>query len=76
MLWPGFLGGGKRALAFAMTQNESDAFVQMDRWMQEGKLKAVIDSTYEYSDAPKAFEKLITGHAKGKIVVHVTKKPE
>jgi NADPH:quinone reductase-like Zn-dependent oxidoreductase len=44
--------------------------------MQEGKLKAVIDSTYEYSDAPKAFERLKTGHAKGKVVVHVAKKPE
>jgi alkaline phosphatase D len=76
MLWPGFLGGGKRSLVIAMVQNEYNAYVQLGKWMQEGKLKAVIDSTYEYSDAPKAFERLKTGHAKGKVVVHVTKKPE
>jgi len=76
MLRPGFLGGGKRPFVIAMVQNEYDGYIQMGKWMQEGKLKAVIDSTYEYSDAPKAFERLKTGHAKGKVVVHVTKKPE
>lgn len=42
--------------------------------MVQGKLKAVIESTYEYTDVPKAFEHLKTGRAKGKIIVHVTSK--
>jgi NADPH:quinone reductase-like Zn-dependent oxidoreductase len=37
----------------------------------EGKLRAVVDSTFVFEDAPKAYEKLKTGRAKGKIVVHV-----
>lgn len=37
-------------------------------------MKVVIDSTFEYPDAAKAFERLKTGRAKGKIIVHVTSK--
>jgi alkaline phosphatase D len=40
-------------------------------WMKEKKIRAVIDSVFEWEDAPKAYEKLKTGRAKGKIVVHV-----
>lgn len=71
---PAFLGGGKSTFEFAGPKNSFDAYVQMGKWMQEGKLKAIIDSTFEYIDAPKAFEKLKTGHARGKIVIHVAER--
>ncbi|KAI0383661.1 reticulon-4-interacting protein 1, mitochondrial precursor [Hypomontagnella monticulosa] len=68
-LLPSFLGGGKRKWVFLMVQNNHEQLEQIATWMKEGKVKAVIDETFEYEDAPKAFEKLKTGRAKGKVVV-------
>lgn len=75
MLLPSFLGGGKRPYHFFVAKNSHDDLAEIGRLMKEGKIRAIIDSTFEYEDAPKAFEKLKTGRARGKIVVHVTKKP-
>jgi len=37
-----------------------------------GELKTVIDSTFEFGDAAKAFDHLADGHAVGKIVIDMT----
>jgi NADPH:quinone reductase-like Zn-dependent oxidoreductase len=74
-LWPAFLGGGTGRLAMAGAKNDFEIYTQLAKLVQEGKIKAIIDSTFEYSDAPKAFERLQTGRAQGKIVVRVTEKP-
>jgi len=55
-------------------KNEREHLVRIGEWMQEGKVKSVIDSVFESRDAPKAYEKLKEGRAKGKIVVHVSEK--
>lgn len=73
MLLPGFLGGGKRKFQMVIAKPDAEALSQTVLWMKEGKLRAVIDSIFEFDDAPKAFEKLKTGRAKGKIVIHVKK---
>ena len=73
--WPALLGGGKRKLEMFQAKNSKDDFEQIGQWMKEGKVKAVIDSTFELEDAAKAYEKLKTGRARGKIIVHVTDKP-
>jgi NADPH:quinone reductase-like Zn-dependent oxidoreductase len=73
--WPSLIGGGKRKLELLQVKNNADDFVQIGEWMKEGKVRAVIDSTFELEDAAKAYEKLKTGRARGKIVVHVTEKP-
>ncbi|KAG6991423.1 tRNA wybutosine-synthesizing protein [Physcia stellaris] len=75
MLLPGFLGGGKRPFQFLNTASKYDDFAQIGQWTKEGKVRAVIDTSFEFKDGPKAYEKLRTGRAKGKIVVHVTDKP-
>lgn len=36
-----------------------------------GKLKPVIDSEYAFEDALKAYERIMTDRAKGKVVVNV-----
>lgn len=71
VLTPGFLGGGKRKYQMLVSKPEYEGFVQIGKWMKEGKIHAVIDSTFEFDEAPKAFEKLKTGRSRGKIVVHV-----
>lgn len=41
------------------------------QWMKEGTVRAVIDQTFKLEEAPKAFGKLKTGRARGKVVVEV-----
>ncbi|KAK8071218.1 zinc-binding dehydrogenase [Apiospora hydei] len=72
MLMPGFLGGGKSKFSLMMAKNDHDALAQIGTWMQEGKVKPVIDEVFPYEDATKAFQKLKTGRAKGKVVIKHT----
>ena len=74
-LRPALLGGGKRRLQFVFFSNVKSSLVQLGEWIQEGKIKVVLDSTFEFEDALKAYEKLRTQRARGKIVVHVAEKP-
>ncbi|MCJ1373102.1 hypothetical protein MMC20_004329 [Loxospora ochrophaea] len=68
---PGFLGGVKAKVeGFWPKQNCAD-FEQMGEWIRAGKVKAVIDSKFAFEEAPRAFEKLKTGRARGKIVIDV-----
>lgn len=75
MCWPAVLGGGKRKLDLLGCKSNPDDFTQIAQWLKEGKVRPIIDSTFELQDAGKAYEKLKTRHARGKIVVHVTDKP-
>lgn len=68
-LVPGFLGGVKGKVdGFWPVPNLKD-LNQIAEWIKEGKVKAVIDTRFPYEEANKAFEKLKTGRARGKIVV-------
>lgn len=73
MMWPGFLGGGKRPFQFLGAANNYDHFKEIGEWMAEGKVKALVDEVYGMEDKGpiRAFERLKTGRAKGKIVVKV-----
>lgn len=71
MVWPTLLGGGKRPYQFLGAKTKYEDLKQIGQWMQEGKVKAIIDQKFAFEDAPKAFEKLKTGRAKGKVVVEV-----
>lgn len=73
MLLPGILGGGRRKYEFVVLKAKHEALVQLAKWIDEGKVQTIIDSVWEYDDAPRAFEKLKTHRAKGKVVVHVKK---
>ena len=72
-LLPGFLGGGKRKIQGFFAQPKLADLEQLGAWMKEGKVKSVVDSRFAFEDAPRAFERLRTGRAKGKIAVDVAK---
>ncbi|XXH01723.1 hypothetical protein Hte_008084 [Hypoxylon texense] len=59
---------------FVQMKNDAAYFTQIGKWMAEGKVRAVIDEAFEFEDVPKAYERLKTGHARGKIIVHVGNK--
>ena len=73
MIWPGFLGGGKRPFQFLGLESNYEQYKEIASWMAEGKVKALIDEVYGMEDKGpvKAFEKLGTGRAKGKVVVRI-----
>jgi len=63
---------GKWEWIFVEAPGELTAtFVQLAEWLGEGKLRTVIDSTFEFEEVREAFETLKTGRARGKVVVHV-----
>jgi NADPH:quinone reductase-like Zn-dependent oxidoreductase len=70
---PSMLGGGKRKWEHLLVLTKYDDLVQMGQWMHEGRVKAVIDDTFEFEDAPEAIKKLKTGRTRGNIVVKVSK---
>ncbi|CAM6118655.1 unnamed protein product [Calypogeia fissa] len=75
-LLPSFLGGGRHPWRFLQCKNDLNALVQIGQWVKEEKLKVLIDSTFEYEDAPEAYVKLRTFRTRGKIVIHVTDRPQ
>jgi NADPH:quinone reductase-like Zn-dependent oxidoreductase len=68
---PTFLGGGKRRYLGFWPELKIEDLGQIMEWMKEGKVRAVVDEMFKFEDAPKAFAKLKTGRAKGKVVVDV-----
>lgn len=73
LLWPAFLGGGRRRYVVLMYKPVQRHLEQLGEWLQEGGVKVQVDSTFEFEEVVKAFEKLRLGRARGKIVVHVGK---
>ena len=69
-LWPGFLGGPGLSYSLLMVKNDEAQLQRIGGWMKEGKVRAVKDSVFAYEDAPKAFERLKTGRARGKIIIN------
>jgi len=73
MFWPRLLGGGNTKFQFIGVTSNYEDYKQIGQWMQEGKVKAITDEVYGMEDKGpvKAFERLRTGRAKGKVVVRV-----
>ncbi|KAK1247545.1 hypothetical protein MKX07_002454 [Trichoderma sp. CBMAI-0711] len=73
-LVPSFLGGGRNKLVTYMTSNNHDDLAQIAQWLGEGKVKTIIDATFEFEEAAQAFVHLKKGSSSGKVIVHVSKK--
>jgi NADPH:quinone reductase-like Zn-dependent oxidoreductase len=71
--WPSFLGGGRRKYKIFFFKNTREHIVKLGQMVQKGALKVQFDSEYEFEDAVKAFDKLRSGRARGKVIVHVAK---
>jgi NADPH:quinone reductase-like Zn-dependent oxidoreductase len=70
---PTWLGGPPVPLQLVMSnlQGEADSFKQISQWVEQGKLRPVIDSEYAFEDALKASERIQSHRAKGKVIVNV-----
>ncbi|KAJ5569562.1 uncharacterized protein N7459_008992 [Penicillium hispanicum] len=70
--WPSFLGGGRRRYVILKMKHSQKQLEQIGTWLAERTLQVQLDGVYEFHDARRAFERLRSGRARGKIVVHVT----
>ena len=70
---PTFLGGPPVQLQLIMSnlEKEADSLKDIAQWVEEGKLKPLIDSEYPFEDALKASQKIRSHRAKGKVVVNI-----
>ncbi|KAJ5755499.1 Polyketide synthase enoylreductase [Penicillium manginii] len=73
LAWPSILGGGKRKYVIFFFANTGQHLLKLGEMMEEGNLQTQVDSVYEFEDTVQAFEKLRSGRARGKIIVHVAK---
>lgn len=67
-----FFGVRKRKLTGIFTSANDAHVKQILEWMQQGKLRAHIDSRFPMEQAPEAIRKSKAGRARGKIMVDVS----
>jgi NADPH:quinone reductase-like Zn-dependent oxidoreductase len=70
-LVPTWLGGGQRPFAFGLASTNFGDYTALGNLIVAGKVKPVINEVLGFEHAPKAYEMLRTGRAKGKIVIRV-----
>lgn len=62
--------GNKKMTTLLQRANQTD-LEELKKWIEEGKVKPVIDASYPLHDIQQAFRYLEEGHAKGKVVISV-----
>ena len=72
-LVPTRLGGGQRPFSFGFATTNFDDFDALIKLVASGSVTPVVDKVYEFEDVKRAYERLRTGRARGKIVVKVKK---
>ncbi|TFK19877.1 GroES-like protein [Coprinopsis marcescibilis] len=68
---PSFLTGFKPAYLVTSVHHKRERISRMHDLLAEGKVKPLIDSVYEFEDVLKAYERILTKRATGKLVVKV-----
>jgi alkaline phosphatase D len=71
---PKIIGGGRRRFHWVTLKPKKEYFQLIGKWMAEGNVQSVVDETFAYDDAPRAFERLKTGRATGKLIIRVGSK--
>ncbi|EFI28441.1 quinone oxidoreductase [Coprinopsis cinerea okayama7 len=68
---PSFLTGYRTKFAIPVVKNEENRLERLRAWLEEGKLKPVVDTVYNFEDTLKAYERIMSSRATGKVVVKV-----
>ncbi|TNY19976.1 hypothetical protein DMC30DRAFT_411866 [Rhodotorula diobovata] len=72
LLRPKLLGGVPRQYTFGMMTTSKDRLDEMAKLVGEGKLRPIVDGVYAFEDAIKAYDRQMSGRAKGKVVIKVS----
>ena len=65
------LSGGGRKMRFLSAKPNSTDLEFIIKLVEEGKIQPVIDRGYPLSEAARAFEYLMAGHARGKVIITI-----
>lgn len=68
---PWWLGGIRRSYRIVSVVNKREDLEVFGSLVAEGSIKPIVDSVYEFDDALKAYERILTSRATGKVVVKV-----
>lgn len=68
---PIWLGGVPRRYIMFSTPPTRDDAVYLARLVEEGRLRIPVDSVFDMEDAVRAYERIVTKRARGKVVVKV-----
>ena len=60
---------GKKIVLCVAKNNENAALLDLNKLVESGQLKTVIDSRFSLEDTSKALHHAVSGHPKGKIVI-------
>jgi NADPH:quinone reductase-like Zn-dependent oxidoreductase len=69
LLTPSFIAGPGRKLTYLFCKNDPENLSTIGQWVKEGKVRVITDEVFAYEDAPKAFARLKTHRARGKVVI-------
>jgi len=70
-LRPTWLGGVRRSFVICQIAWDGHALPELEKLLNEGKVKPVVDSVYPFTDVIKAYDRVKSGRAAGKVVVEV-----
>jgi NADPH:quinone reductase-like Zn-dependent oxidoreductase len=69
LLWPSWIGGGRRKFVLGYADIKSEHLEQIGKWIAGGEVKPVTDQVFAMEEAVEAFRRLKTGRARGKVIV-------
>lgn len=72
ILFGALMSIGSKKMRFLMAKPNTEDLNFIIKLVEEGKVKPVIDRVYPLHKTPEAVEYLSEGHARGKVVIHVT----
>ncbi|PCH38315.1 NAD(P)-binding protein [Wolfiporia cocos MD-104 SS10] len=75
-LQPKWLGGTKRTWKMVSVAEKREDLQKITQYITEGKVRPLVDSVYGFEDVPKAYERIMTSRATGKVVIKVDSEAE
>lgn len=75
-LHPRWLGGTKRTYKMIMVDNKRKDLEIVAQHVRDGKIKPLVDSVFAFENVLKAYERIMTSRATGKVVVRVDPEAE
>lgn len=71
-MWlPTWLGGVPRRFIMFSTPPARDPTIEVARLVEEGRVRVPVDSVFGMENAPKAYERVATKRARGRVVIQV-----
>ncbi|THH01706.1 hypothetical protein EW026_g1039 [Hermanssonia centrifuga] len=68
---PAWLCGASRTWRMLRVEYNQEDLAAVAQYISEGKVKPIVDSVYDFDDALKAYERIMTKRAVGKVVVKI-----